>query len=303
MLVTRPQTRAARGGAHRRELRAIGVTRQLLVVNGVFQVAAPDDPVAAAMQARADAALLAAEGFLSSLPVFAVPLRASNVLGLARLRDLLQDDAGAAPAPATTEAPALPKSLLPLGEWIDRLPRPARGVILTMGKGGVGKTTVAAAIATALARRGVPVHLTTTDPAAHIRDTLLDGANDLAPDALPLTVGSIDPAAETEAYRREVLATAGRDLDPASRALLEEDLRSPCTEEIAAFRAFAREVARAASGSSCSTPRRPATPCSCSTRRSPITANWSGRRAPIIRRKSSTCSRGCATPPTRACCW
>jgi arsenite-transporting ATPase len=245
VLVTRPQTGALREAERTAaELRSIGVTRQLLVVNGVFHAATPDDPVAAAMHARADAALRAAEGFLTSLPVFAVPLRAANVLGLARLRDLLQDDAGPVAAPTNTEALALPENLLPLGAWIDRLPRPVRGVILTMGKGGVGKTTVAAAIATALARRGVPVHLTTTDPAAHIRDTLLDGANDLAPDALPLTVGSIDPEAETKAYRSEVLATAGRDLDAASLALLEEDLRSPCTEEIAVFRAFAREVAR-----------------------------------------------------------
>ena len=245
VLVTRPQTGALREAERTAaELRAIGVTRQLMIVNGVFHAATPNDPVAAAMQARADAALHAAEGFLTSLPVFAVPLRAANVLGLARLRGLLQDDTNSAPAPSAAEAPALPEGLLSLGDWIDRLPRPARGVIMTMGKGGVGKTTVAAAIATALARRGVPVHLTTTDPAAHIRDTLLDGANDLAPDALPLTVGSIDPAAETEAYRSEVLATAGRDLDAASRALLEEDLRSPCTEEIAVFRAFAREVAR-----------------------------------------------------------
>ena len=246
VLVTRPQTGAVReaertGG----ELRAIGVTRQSLVVNGVFRATTPDDPVAAAMQARADAALRAAAGFLSSLPVFAVPLRAANVLGLPRLRDLLKDNSPCSGSlPAEGEAPALPAALRSLGDWLDHLPHPARGVILTMGKGGVGKTTVAATIAAGLARRGVPVHLTTTDPAAHIRDTLLDGANELAPDALPLTVGSIDPAAETEAYRRDVLATAGRDLDAASLALLEEDLRSPCTEEIAVFRAFAREVAR-----------------------------------------------------------
>ncbi len=245
VLVTRPQTGALREAERTAaELCAIGVTRQSLVVNGVFRPTTPDDPVAAAMQARADAALHAAAGFLSSLPVFAVPLRAANVLGLPRLRDLLTDNDGPAPVAAASTAPALPEGLLSLGEWIDRLPHPARGVIMTMGKGGVGKTTVAAAIAAGLARRGVPVHLTTTDPAAHLRDTLLDDTNDLAPDALPLTVGSIDPAAETETYRRDVLATAGRDLDDASRALLEEDLRSPCTEEIAVFRAFAREVAR-----------------------------------------------------------
>ena len=108
---------------------------------------------------------------------------------------------------------------------------------MTMGKGGVGKTTLAASIAVALAERGFPVHLTTTDPAAHVADALGDTES-------KLTVGRIDPAAETQAYTRHVMETAGRDMDEASRSLLEEDLRSPCTEEIAVFRAFAREVAR-----------------------------------------------------------
>jgi arsenite-transporting ATPase len=110
---------------------------------------------------------------------------------------------------------------------------------MTMGKGGVGKTTVAAAIAVALARRGHAVHLGTTDPAAHVAETLagrVDG----------LTLSRIDPAAETTAYTADVLRTRGAQLDPAARALLEEDLRSPCTEEIAVFRAFAREIGRGA---------------------------------------------------------
>jgi hypothetical protein len=110
-----------------------------------------------------------------------------------------------------------------------------RGVIMTMGKGGVGKTTVAAAIAVMLARRGHPVHLSTTDPAAHLAQTL-DGH------VAGLTVSRIDPARETAAYQAEVLKEQGAALDAAGRALMEEDLRSPCTEEIAVFRAFAREV-------------------------------------------------------------
>jgi arsenite-transporting ATPase len=110
-----------------------------------------------------------------------------------------------------------------------------------MGKGGVGKTTVAAAIAVALADRGFPVHLSTTDPAAHIAATL-NGA------VTNLTIGRIDPKAETAAYSAEVLANAGKDLDVQGRAMLEEDLRSPCTEEIAVFRAFASAVAKGVGG-------------------------------------------------------
>jgi arsenite/tail-anchored protein-transporting ATPase len=109
---------------------------------------------------------------------------------------------------------------------------------MTMGKGGVGKTTVAVAVATALAKRGLSVHLTTTDP-----------AGDVVPNrTLPnLRVSRIDPAAETKAYVAEALRTAGAALDDAGRALLEEDLRSPCTEEVAVFRAFARVVGEASS--------------------------------------------------------
>ena len=113
---------------------------------------------------------------------------------------------------------------------------------MTMGKGGVGKTTLAVNIATALAERGNKVHLTTTDPAAHVAQTL--GGKVTA----NLQVSRIDPIAETEVYRQDVLATAGAQLDDEGRALLDEDLRSPCTEEIAVFRAFARVVAEGTGG-------------------------------------------------------
>ena len=119
---------------------------------------------------------------------------------------------------------------------VEELERAGRGVIMTMGKGGVGKTTIAAAIAMELARRGHMVHLSTTDPAAHllwILDSLPDG----------MTVSHIDAEQETKAYSDEVVSTAGKDLDEQGRALLAEDLRSPCTEEIAVFRAFAGKVA------------------------------------------------------------
>jgi len=118
---------------------------------------------------------------------------------------------------------------------VEEIAKAGHGVVMTMGKGGVGKTTVAAAIATALAKRGFPVQLSTTDPAAHLEATLGE--------AVPLlSVSRIDPAAEIALYTAEVLAKAGSNLDPNGRAMLEEDLRSPCTEEIAVFRAFARVV-------------------------------------------------------------
>jgi arsenite-transporting ATPase len=124
---------------------------------------------------------------------------------------------------------------LSLDALVTDIARPGRGVIMAMGKGGVGKTTLAVAIATELARRGHRVHLTTTDPAAHVAATM-------DTDVPGLRVTRIDPEAETRAYSDDVLRTAGAGLDAKGRALLEEDLRSPCTEEIAVFRAFAHIV-------------------------------------------------------------
>lgn len=122
-----------------------------------------------------------------------------------------------------------------LADLVTDIEKQGHGVIMTLGKGGVGKTTVAAAIAVMLARRGHQVHLSTTDPAAHLAQTL-DGQVE------GLTLSKIDPAAETAAYQAEVMQAQSAVMDEAGRALLEEDLRSPCTEEIAVFRAFAREV-------------------------------------------------------------
>lgn len=236
-LVSRPQTSALReAGRTATELRELGVANQHLIINGVFRTECPDDPTAQALQARGAAALAAARSFIDSLPTTMVPLRPRNILGLAGLRQLLSADApsSAVPADADGSAPAMES----LEALVRDLEKGERGVVMTMGKGGVGKTTVAAALAVVLARRGHDVHLSTTDPAAHLTETL-DGS------IAGLSVSRIDPAAETVAYREEVMATQGAAMDEAGRALLEEDLRSPCTEEIAVFRAFAREVGKA----------------------------------------------------------
>jgi len=159
-----------------------------------------------------------------------VPLRSFNVVGLGALRALLEPT-----AIGTSEAgTALPALGAPsLAEVVDGIEADGHGLVMLMGKGGVGKTTVAAAVAVELARRGHAVHLTTSDPAAHLAETLSGSLDQLA-------VSRIDPHLETERYRREVLTSKGARLDAQGRALLEEDLRSPCTEEIAVFQAFSR---------------------------------------------------------------
>jgi len=166
-----------------------------------------------------------------------VPLAARSLVGVAALRQLLyggDERAATSPSRPLSDRTAL-------DALIADLERPGRGVIMTMGKGGVGKTTLAAALATELARRGHRVHLTTTDPAAHV------AAEVGVPDP-NLTVSRIDPLAETQVYIDEVRQLTAGALDEAGRALLEEDLRSPCTEEVAVFRAFARTVAAGEDG-------------------------------------------------------
>jgi len=239
VLVSRPQL-AALNEARRTsgELRALGVGKQQLVINGMFETKCPEDVTSQAMQRRGLAALEAANEFIGSLPGFVVPLRPINILGLGGLRVLLDGDGEAAFAPQLTSE-RTPPDMESLEALVADLERHGSGVVMTMGKGGVGKTTVAAAIAVMLARRGHAVHLSTTDPAAHVAQTL-------AGQVEGLTLSRIDPAAETAAYQAEVMAAQGAQMDAASRALLEEDLRSPCTEEIAVFRAFAREVGNGA---------------------------------------------------------
>ena len=237
VLVSRPQGAALREAERTsKELRAIGVGNQCLVVNGTFETDCPEDVTAQAMQQRGLLALAAAGEFIGSMPSFIVPLRPINILGIGGLRVLLSGD-GQGKCVKADESGWTPPEMESLEDLVATIERQGNGVIMTMGKGGVGKTTVAAAIAVMLAKRGHSVHLSTTDPAAHVAQTLHGKVEGL-------TLSKIDPAAETAAYQGEVMLAQGAAMDEAGRALLEEDLRSPCTEEIAVFRAFAREVGR-----------------------------------------------------------
>ena len=240
MLVSRADVSSLREAERSsRELRELGVSNQRLILNGIFHATKTDDRAAVAFECRGQEALATMPGALGALPRQEIALSPRPLLGANALRTLFADGATAGPvrppAVGRRDVPA------PLVRLVDELEAPGRGVIMTMGKGGVGKTTVAAAIALELARRGHPVWLSTTDPAAHVSWVL-----DRPPAGL--RVGRIDPERETQAYRDEVMRFAGGSLDEQGRALLTEDLRSPCTEEVAVFRTFARTVAEGQHG-------------------------------------------------------
>jgi arsenite-transporting ATPase len=233
LLVSRPEKSAlAEADRTREELAAIGMRNQVLLINGVFKAEVPSDIAAQALQSKCDAALAALPDGLANLHSAYIPLSPRPPMGVEGLRSLVRVDSWFTASPSVQFSRSWPS----LHDVVQALLDGGPGVVLTMGKGGVGKTTIASSIAIALAEAGRTVHLSTTDPAAHITSTINGCVSGVR-------VSRIDPKLETEKYTREVLAEASPSLDPQGIALLEEDLRSPCTEEIAVFRAFADTVA------------------------------------------------------------
>ena len=238
VLVARAQSSTLREAARTHaELKDIGIGQQYLVINGVLpKREAQQGTLSSAVFKREQAALADMPEAIVDLPRDTISLKPFNFVGLAALRDLeiefnLQAQEQTDKEFTNPEYPSL-------STLVDEIEADGHGLIMLMGKGGVGKTTIAAAVAVELAGRGHQVHLTTSDPAAHLAETLHG--------SMPkLCVDRIDPHAETERYRAEILAAKGKDLDIEGRALLEEDLRSPCTEEIAVFQAFSRIIKEA----------------------------------------------------------
>lgn len=219
------------------ELAAIGLSQQYLIINGAFpSEEAAQDELGAAICQREQTALDSLPAGLEALPQDRVALMPFNLVGLDALRRLLANFSQCA-VDTSFDLPSLDAPNL--STLVDDIAADGRGLVMFTGKGGVGKTTLAAAVAIELAQRGLTVHLSTSDPAAHLVETL---AGSLA----NLTVSRIDPHEETERYRTQILDTKGALLDTEGRALLEEDLRSPCTEEIAVFQAFSRIIRGAA---------------------------------------------------------
>lgn len=238
ILVARAQSATIREAAKTHlELSDLGLKGQHLVLNGLFPVEqSGDDELAQAIIEREQKVIQELPESLAKLPLAQVPLLSSNVLGLDSLRALIDTQSKATNTINTTTINA--DQYDSLSVMIEELAEQKYGLVMLMGKGGVGKTTMAAAIASKLAEKGFDVHLTTSDPAAHLQYTLNS-------DETKFTVSKIDPAAETARYRDTILNEKGASLDEDGRKLLEEDLRSPCTEEIAVFQAFSEVIKQA----------------------------------------------------------
>jgi arsenite-transporting ATPase len=228
---------AARASA---ELSGIGMKNQHLIINGLFQTTS-SDPVARAFSLKSEAALASMPEQLAHLPRTVVGFNPCGLTGLKTIREAVHEKPVTCAGDIVEQLRTGVSRLMDqTGRWeklLDSLAERGAGLIMTMGKGGVGKTSMAVAIATGLANRGYSVHLSTTDPAAHIQDMLGQSHPNLQ-------VSRIDPKEETRRYVENILEGKKGTLSEEDMALLEEELRSPCIEEIAVFRAFARAVAQ-----------------------------------------------------------
>lgn len=257
MMVTRPEQssllEAAKAGS---ELGTLGMENQQLIINGLFISDSSGDAAADALRQQQEQAVSNMPVVLKDKPQKKVPLLPVAPVGIDGLRLLTEQLAyGDDLLPKVQqlieqqllEEQQVRQIDLPVGlsPVVSDLGSKEQGIVLVMGKGGVGKTSIAAATALGLLKQGHRVHLSTTDPAAHLEEALAGAAEELGE---KLTVSRIDPETEVETYRKEVMETAGADMDEEGLKLLEEDLASPCTEEIAVFRAFARAVDKVEEG-------------------------------------------------------
>lgn len=234
MLIARPEkTPLLEAKRASEELKDLGINNQRLIINGVLDLDTEDDAVAINLYNKQQQALAGMPGYLRDLTTYSIPLRAYNVYGINNIRMMLSDSY----IEETAGTTAAINKVHSLSELIDDVYATRKKVIFTMGKGGVGKSTLAAAIALGLAEKGAKVHLTTTDPAHHLKFVVTDNDS--------LQVSHIDEKLELEKYKAEVLAKARESMEDADLAYIEEDLRSPCTQEIAVFRAFAQIVDQA----------------------------------------------------------
>ena len=233
VLVSRPEAAPLNEAARSsHELLLLGIKNQLLIINGVLQQLDKSDAISNQLHERQQHALQNMPQELSNYPLYTIPLRSYNLSSIANIRRMLYSDSLV--GEANYNPIAEPRGV---DQLVNDLYTSGKRVIFTMGKGGVGKTTLATDIALKLTALGAKVHLTTTDPANHINYDLAVKAG--------IAVSRIDEAEVLEKYKNEVRSKAAEAMTAADMEYIEEDLRSPCTQEIAVFKAFAEIVDKA----------------------------------------------------------
>ena len=223
------------------ELKNQGIENQHLIINGIFRTT-EDDPLAQSFSRKSKESLESIPVQLKNLECTEIGFYPNGAIGIESLNEIIE---GKTPKELNNAKEKLQKSLeskfldsYSLEELIDDIQKDGNGLIMTMGKGGVGKTTIASTIAINLAKRGFEVTLSTTDPASHLEYMIKDKN-------LNLSVEKIDPTEEIQKHVAEVIAQNEGKISSEDMALLKEELSTPCIEEIAVFGAFAKTVAKA----------------------------------------------------------
>ncbi|KXX71324.1 hypothetical protein AVL50_06870 [Flammeovirga sp. SJP92] len=221
-----------------KELSELGMYNQRLLLNGIYSPIDLEDEYAAQISENARYQLENLPEVLLSLPREEFPLLPYNILGLEKLRSVFSKEKQQLILENEQTEGFEIEETPDFTALVDDLEKDGHGLIMTMGKGGVGKTVTASAIAISLANRGHKVTLTTTDPAAHLAD--YTGQVVDLPETL--TVERIDPKVETEIYIEKAVAQRGVGKTEDQIKLIREDLNSPCTEEVAVFHAFSKAI-------------------------------------------------------------
>ncbi|GIN86026.1 arsenical pump-driving ATPase [Heyndrickxia sporothermodurans] len=238
LLITRPESSALlEADRASKELEEIGITNQVLIINGLLQNYNKDDEVSQAFYNRQRNALNKIPDNLKQIAKYSLPYVPYSLTSVSQLRNLFNPTNKGSINPNNIEI----KSMIDykLKDMVNELSVNNTKLVFAMGKGGVGKTTIASAIAVGLVEKGHKVHLTTTDPAAHLEYQFK--SNQLNQN---LTISSINPKEEVKRYKEKVIENAAQNLNEEGLAYLKEDLNSPCTEEIAVFQAFAEVVSK-----------------------------------------------------------
>lgn len=230
VLVTRPDKTPLNEVARAsKELSEIGIKNQILVINGILENY--DDDLSESIFNKQKLALENMPDMLTEFDTYTIALRSYNITGIESIRNLLKKDQ------INEQKVEVEGKLFNLDDVVSDLVKNNRKVIFTMGKGGVGKTTIASSVALKLSKLGKKVHLATTDPADHIK-FMIDSSSGIS-------MSHIDEKEELKKYQDEILENARKTMSEDDVAYIEEDLRSPCTQEIAVFRAFAELVEKA----------------------------------------------------------